>query len=127
MNPLDFIDPVLVSLTALKGPKLLIAFLVVVGYGLKFVPGFSNRYIPYVTMPLGALLAPFLVAWPKPENMEPDLRYNEVAAWIQVEIMGVLLASVAWAMHAKILKRVIDNKFETPSFTPPEGSDKPTP
>jgi hypothetical protein len=127
MNAFDFIDPLLISLTALRGPKLLIAFVVVLGYGLKLIPSFPNKYIPAATLCAGPILAPFIVAWPQPGDMEPNLRYNEAAAWIQIIIMGVLLSSLAWATHAKILRKLIDDKLETKSYTPEPGKDTPTP
>lgn len=111
MNPLDYLDSFIVDILALKGPKLLIVFLIVLGYGLQAVPIFPNKYIPRVVLVLGILLSPFILSWPQPGQMPPELRYPDLAAWTQTLMAGFLLAAVSWLLHNKLLKPYIDDKL----------------
>lgn len=127
MNPLQMIDEMILQVVTLKGPQLMIVFQILVGYGLKVIPWFDNRFIPLSTVVIGGLLAPLFIAWPEPGSMDPALRYPEVTAWAQTIITGLLLGAGSWLIHNKVLKPFIDDKISPPSFTPPPGKETPTP
>jgi hypothetical protein len=110
MNPLEMLDSFLLEVLKLEGPKLLAVFLIVLGYGLKFIPRFPNKYIPAVILLLGTALAPFLLAWPQPGELDPGLRYAGVAAWIQTLLAGFLVGALSWLLHTKFLRKYIDEK-----------------
>lgn len=118
MDSIELVDQLIRDVTALKGPKLLIAFLIALGYGLQKAPLIDSKYIPRILVLLGIVLAPVLVAWPTPETMEPGVRFNDITAWVQVGVQGFLLACGAWLLHAKILKRMIDDKIGNQPETP---------
>jgi hypothetical protein len=127
MNPLGMIDDMILQIVTLKGPQLMIAFLILTGYGLKIFPWFPNDLIPLVTIAFGGALAPLFIAWPSTGSMDPALRYPEVTAWAQIMITGLLLGAGAWLIHNKVLKPFIDDKISPPSHTPEPGKDTPTP
>jgi hypothetical protein len=112
-SPLEVIDQLIVSIITLTGPKLLIVTLLAVGYGLKIVPQrfFPNKFIPLVTVPAGTILGPFFLGWPCIADFDPKLCCPEVAMYLQVYMQGFLLACGTWALHAKVLKRVLDQKL----------------
>lgn len=111
MNPFDLLDSFLLEVLKLKGPKLLAVFLIVLGYGLKFIPKFPNQFIPVIVLLSGTALAPFMLAWPQPGEIDPALRYPEVAAWAQTLLAGFLVGGLSWLLHAKLLRKVIDEKL----------------
>jgi hypothetical protein len=127
MNPLGMIDEMILQIVTLKGPQLMIAFLIMTGYGLKIFPWLDNKYIPPVTVILGGAMAPLFISWPAEGKMSPELRYPEVAAWAQIIITGLLLGAGSWLIHNKVLKPFIDDKISPPTYTPEPGKDTPTP
>lgn len=119
---IDTLNPFIEQVTTLKGPMVVVVFLIMLGYALKMIDSFPNRYIPFVNFVLGALLAPILVAWPTPGNMEPSLRFPELASWFTSTITGFLLACVAWITHTKFLRKFIDDKI--PAMNPGRTVDE---
>lgn len=119
---IDTLNPFIEQVTTLKGPSLLVVFLIMLGYALKMFRQFENRGIPFVNFTVGALLCPLIVAWPTPGSMEPDLRFPELAAWISSTINGFLLACIAWVTHTKFLRKFIDDKI--PAMNPGRTEEK---
>jgi hypothetical protein len=103
-------DALILFFVSLKGPSAVVVFLIMLGYILKMVPRFPNRFIPCVNVLAGMALTPILVSWPQPGDMPPGVRWPEAAAWTTVFITGFLLACVAWISHAKVLRKIIDDK-----------------
>lgn len=119
---IDTLNPFIEQVTTLKGPMLLVVFLIMLGYALKLTKSFPNRGIPVVNFIIGAALAPIVVAWPSPGSMDPALRFPDIAAWFTSTITGFLLSCVAWLMHDKFLRKFIDNK--SPALSPSRTTDK---
>lgn len=111
IEDMEIMNQLIEELFKLKGPQLVVVFLIMLGYLLKMLPKFPNRYIPFINIGVAGLLSPFLVAWPSPQNMDHDIRYIEIAAWMQSIISGFLLGIVAWICHAKFLKKFVDEKI----------------
>jgi hypothetical protein len=112
----ELIDAMITELTTLKGPSLVVVFIILAGYALKMIPRFPNKFIPLVSFCIGPLLAPVMVSWPNSGDMPPGVRWPEAAAWAQVIVMGFLLACCAWILHGKVLRKLIDEKI--PALTP---------
>ena len=114
---MDLINPLLNAVTSLHGEALVIFFLVVNGYMWKMVPSFPNRWIPLINMLLGPLLCVAVVKWPDPaDTWMQQVKYAELAAWANTLMQGVALSFVAWVLHHKILKTLIDDKV--PAMNP---------
>ena len=107
----QLLDRILDEVTALNGPKLLLVFLIAVGYGLKTIKQIDNEHIPKILAVAGAMFAPFLVGWPATGDMDASLRYAEIAAWCQVLMQGFLLGVAARLIHQCILKKWFDDRF----------------
>jgi drug/metabolite transporter (DMT)-like permease len=118
----EITDQLLLEITALTGPKLLMAFLVAVGYALQAVPQVPNRFIPHVNIALGSVLAPLFIGVPATGQMPHNLALPDVTAWAQVLMTGFLLSCATWLMHAKLLKPLIDDKLagSGPNPLPPQ-------
>lgn len=106
----ELIQTTIKEITSLQGPPAVIITIIFVGYALKMIPSFPNRFIPLVSFALGPLLTLVLVGWPTSGTMAPGLRWPEIAAWMTAIIQGFLLACAAWLSHAKVLRAVIDDK-----------------
>ena len=120
----ELIDQAIARITALQGASAVIACIVMLGYALKMISGFKNKYIPLVSFAVGPPLTMILVGWPEPGNMAPNLRWPEAAAWVTSFIQGFLFACIAWISHAKILRRFIDDKI--PALNPGRTMDTST-
>lgn len=113
MNPFDMIDPLIQQFTTLSGTRLVIVFLVMAGYMMKMIPKVPNRWIPILNCFLiGPALSVLLVGWPANGDIAPDVRFPEVAAWVQAYVKGLLLGVIAWLAHGMVLKRFVDEKVE---------------
>lgn len=110
MNITEPFDALILFFVSVKGPSAVVVFLIMLGYALKMIPWFPNRYIPLVNFAVGPMLTPVLVTWPQPGDMPAGVRWPEIAAWATILVMGFLLACVAWITHAKVLRQLIDNK-----------------
>lgn len=119
---IDTLNPFIEQVTTLKGPMVLVVFLIMLGYALKMAPNFPNRFIPFVNFIMGAALSPILVKWPAPGSMDSDLKFPELAAWFTSIITGFLLACVAWITHTKFLRKFIDDKI--PAMNPGRTVDE---
>lgn len=118
---IDTLNPFIEQIVTLKGPTAVVVFLIMLGYALKLTR-FPNKRIPLVNFITGAILSPILVAWPNPGSMDFGLRFPEIAAWFTSIITGFLLACVAWISHAKVLRKLIDEK--SPILTPNRTTEK---
>ena len=105
------LDQLLLEVLKLEGPKLLAVFLIVLGYGLKAIPMFPNRFIPAFVLLLGTALGPVLLAWPQSTEQDSGLKFADIAAWLQILIAGFLVGALSWALHEKLLKKWIDDKI----------------
>lgn len=120
MNPLDALDPFINQLTTLRGPKQIIVFLVMFGYLLKMIKRVPNIIIPIINcFLLGPFLSVILLGWPTNGEIEPAVRYPEIAAWSQAYQKGLLLGCIAWISHGLVLKRFIDEKVPAWKPKPP--------
>lgn len=97
----DFVD---------RAPSGILAmlFAIFIGYILKSVRFFNNRYIPFVVIPTATIayclmqISSFML---KPEPHHPWL-------YLTTNIVhGVIYASFAWLIHAQILKRFLDPRL----------------
>ena len=111
----ELIDQLIAEVTTLKGPSLVVVFIIFIGYALK-MSRFPNRCIPLVSFVIGPLLTPIMISWPEPGNMPNGVRWPEAAAWAQIVVMGFLLACIAWILHGKVLRKLIDDKV--PALNP---------
>ena len=118
MNPHELADQFLIELLALKGPSLLLVFLMMLGYGLKVVPWIDNKRIPLFIVLGGGVLAPLFIPFQSPGSIDPGLCCVEATQWASVLITGNLLGALAWLLHAKLLKRWIDEKISKPDAPP---------
>lgn len=107
----DTLDPFINQITTLRGPTAVVVYIIMAGYALKMVPRFPNRVIPLVSFLLGPALGVLLVSWPTPEKIAPDVRFPDLAAWATAVMQGFLLACLAWISHAKVLRKLIDDKI----------------
>lgn len=113
---MELLQKFIIQVTTLQGPTAVVFFIIMLGYALKMVPDFPNRFIPLISFMVGPPLTLILVAWPSVGSMEPGIRWPEVAAWATSLIQGFLLACLAWISHAKVLRKLIDEKI--PALTP---------
>lgn len=107
----ELIDKSILELTALQGPSLVVVFIIMLGYALKMIPKFPNKFIPLVSFIVGPILTPFMVKWPDVGDMPSGVRWPEITAWATVLVMGLLLACLAWILHGKFLRKLIDDKI----------------
>jgi len=124
---MELLEKFIVQITGLRGPTAVVFCIVFVGYALKMVPTFPNRFIPLVSFCLGPPLTLFLVCWPTPGSMEPGVRWPEIAAWTTLIIQGFLLSCVAWVSHAKILRQLFDDKIPALKSKPEKPTSLPVP
>ena len=83
---------------------LLMFFAIALGYLLKTIPGFNNKWIPLVVVVVGT--AGFMLAAPsRPADMA--LRIYLVRNFL----IGFVIGFAAWTFHAQVLKRLIDSKI----------------
>ena len=98
-------------------------FAIAIGYILKTIPKFNNRFIPVVVVTF-CTVAFMLVA-----PAAPDMALR---IWLVRNFMlGVIIGFLAWTFHAQLLRRFVDPKiFKDPcdtNFTPkpPAPADPP--
>jgi len=108
MNPLD---ELIRQVTALTGVPLMVVDLIVLGYCLKACPWVDNKWIPWITVPCGTILAPLFLGWPCVGDMPHNLCCPELTCYAQVYSQGFLLSCGAWMLHATFLKRFLDSKL----------------
>ena len=95
-------------------------FAIVLGYLLKTIPNFDNRYIPIVVV-LSSTIGFMLIS---PE-CPPEIKHR---IWqVRNFIIGFIIGFAAWTFHAQILRRFIDPKLFPNEAQPaaPETSTKP--
>lgn len=97
MNPLDFLDPILDSLTTVKGHKAVVLYLIVFGYVIRMCPWIPNRFIPSINiLVLGPFLSFTLLGWPSVGEIDPNCRWPELAAYVFSYGEGLNLGLVSW-------------------------------
>lgn len=106
MNPFAELGPWLAKITALKGPELIIALSITLGWLLKIVRWIPNKSIPGIVIPMGIPLTLLLVRWPAPGDMDMGVRWPDVAAWLQLAAQGIMLGALAWVLHHTIVNRI---------------------
>jgi hypothetical protein len=116
----ELTDEIILQVTALTGPKLLMAFLLALGYLLQAIPWVPNRFIPHVLLSVGTVLSPLFIGVPGTGEMHHALILPDVTAIVQVAMTGFLLAAATWAIHAKLLKPRIDDRISPPTEPPPK-------
>lgn len=122
----EMLDPFILQVVTLRGPSAIVVFLIMLGYALKMFPAIPNRFIPLVNFVAGPALAVFLLPWPATGMIDPGLRYPDVAAWLMLIMTGFLLACIAWMLHAKFLRKFIDEKIPALKTGNTEQFSKPT-
>ena len=118
MNPHELADEFLIELLALKGPSLLLVFLMMLGYGLKVFPWIDNKHIPLCIVLGGGMLSLLFIPLQPTKSIDPGLCCPEATQWASVLITGNLLGALAWLLHAKLLKKWIDEKVSKPDQPP---------
>lgn len=121
------VNDILLFILALKGPPLLMATLIAVGYGFRLYPRFPNRSIPLMVVVLGVLLSPLLLPWPDRGELHPGLRWPAPAAAAQVLMQGFLVGIAAWLFHLKILKKLEEKIVASHSKSHGQSSPQPEP
>lgn len=103
--------------------------LVVLGWLLKAIPAFPNKYIPAVVVVVGGTLGFFIVPMQGPGDWAFQVSNPEVADVIRRVCIGTTLGLVAWILHRIALRRAeqwIKSKFGNGDTTftpkPPEKS-----
>ena len=96
-------------------------FAIALGYLLKTIPKFDNRFIPIVVV-LSCTIGFMLIAPVCP----PDIK---VLAWRGRNfLIGFIIGFAAWTFHAQILKRFVDSKlFPDAPANPPTPPTPPAP
>ena len=117
MNFNELTDQIILEVLSLKGPKLLMVSLVLLGYLLKSVPKFPNRWIPRTIIATGGLLSPLFIPLPSHGSIDPGLCCPEPTCWASVVMTGFILGGASWLLHAKLLKKLIDDKVGTGAKT----------
>jgi hypothetical protein len=112
----ELLDKALEEITTLHGPSLVVVFIILLGYALKMIPAFPNKLIPLVSFVIGPILTPIMVGWPDTGSIPPGVRWPEYASWATVLVQGFLFACIAWIMHGKVLRKLIDDKV--PALNP---------
>jgi hypothetical protein len=106
----EMLDSLILQVTTLKGPSAVVVFIIMLGYALKMVPKFPNKYIPLASFVIGPVLTLILVGPPGTGTLSPNLFWPDLAAHVSCLVTGFLLSCVAWIMHAKFLRKMIDDK-----------------
>lgn len=118
---MELLTDLLTQIKGLTGYSLVAVVLIALGYALKMIPRFPNQFIPAATMLAGMILTPLLTS---PGEMAPNLR-NPIVGQV---VHGFLIACVAWILHDKLLKGIIDRylpKPETKDETKPDPAPPP--
>lgn len=114
---MDLINPLLNVVTSLHGEALVIFTLIVLGYVMKTAFFFPNEWIPRVNFFIAPILTILIVQWPDPaDTWMQKLKYPEPAAWANTLMKGTGLFFIAWVIHHKALKTLIDDKV--PAMNP---------
>lgn len=106
----EMLDQLILQVTQLKGPSAVVVFIIMFCYMLKMWRLFPNRFIPIVGAILGPILTLILVGPPGTGSLAPNLFWPDLAAHVSCIVTGFLLFCVAWIMHAKFLRKLIDDK-----------------
>lgn len=112
----EMLDEMILQVTRLQGPSAVVVFVIMLGYACKMIQGFPNRYIPLVSFVTGPVLTLILVGPPGTGQMPPNLFWPDLAAYTSCLVTGFLLSCLAWIMHAKFLRKWIDDKV--PALNP---------
>mgnify|MGYP000384882049 CR=1 FL=1 len=118
----EMLDEMILQVTRLQGPSAVVVFVIMLGYACKMIQGFPNRYIPLVSFVAGPALTLILVGPPGTEQMPPNLFWPDLAAYTSCLVTGFLLSCLAWIMHAKVLRKWIDDKV--PALNPGRTVEK---
>jgi len=96
------------AMIQLKAALLVVVAVVIIGYLLKLIPKWNNDNIPWVVIPSSILLYGILCVPPASsfDTVSDSLRYLVTTA-----ILGALVGLIAWGLHARILKRILDAKI----------------
>jgi hypothetical protein len=97
------LEDVVKSIKTLSPELLCIAGLIIMGYIIKLVPWIHSKLLPGICILLGPLVYVFLIN-PEPGSVPPNIRNPMVYQLL----IGLLLGSLAWIIHDKILNRLED-------------------
>ncbi len=112
MNFHDMTDAALLEVLQLKGPSLLLAGLLLLGYGAKLCPWVQNKFIPLIVVCGGGALGWLFIPMPPTQDINPGLCCTEATEWASVFVTGLLVGALAWLLHATLLKKWIDEKLK---------------
>ena len=96
---------------------LLAVFAIALGYFLKTLPTFDNKYIPLVVVSL-CTLGFMLIAPDRAADLPARIYHTRNF------ILGFIIGCAAWTFHAQLLRRFIDPKLFPPE--PDPTAHKPT-
>lgn len=127
---MNLINEIVQMATSVTGAPLMVLDLWMLGYALKLLHGFPNRWIPPTIVTASILLCPWFLGWPCVGDMPHNLCCPEITCWAQIISQGALLGILAWGIHARYLRKWIDEKFKvgegkTEFFSKP--TNQPTP
>lgn len=97
---------ILTRLTQLDGPALLIAFLLMLGYGLRVSAVFPGKYIPRVIMIVGPCMSPFVIGLSEPGEIGHRIPYPVIAIWVQAICRGFIFATFTWMIHHAAIRKI---------------------
>lgn len=95
-------------------------FAIALGYVLKTIPSFNNKYIPLVVV-LGCTVGFMFIAPPNVSNLDSRIY------WGRNLFFGFIIGFGAWTFHAQILRRWIDPKLFAQSDQPDSPAPPKTP
>ena len=83
---------------------LLAGFAIALGYVLKTIPAFNNKFIPLIVVCF-CTVGFMLIAPARPADMA-------LRIWLARNfIIGFIIGFAAWTLHAQLLRRLVDPKF----------------
>jgi hypothetical protein len=116
MPDLKIFTDVLTQIFASEPEIFLCVALIALGYMLKTIPAFPNRFIPMVNIVVGMIVYPMIV------NTKGQASYTMRYPIVRDIIGGLIIACAAHYVHALVLKRWLDKHL--PLATTPTGETK---
>lgn len=118
MPDVQVITDIFNQILSSKPEILLTLFIIALGYTLKSIAVFPNRFIPLMNLLIGGIVYPLISS---PGNVDYAMRYPIVR---QV-ICGLIIGCAAHYIHALFLKKWLDKYLPLADQDPPADVPKP--